>query len=213
MTAQPLVIVGAGGFGREVIQMVDAINDTTPTYAVVGVADDQPSPAALASLARAGVSYLGPVADSLTAVTRDAEVVLAVGDPAVRRRLATLMPADLRAGTIVHPDTTIGSGTTLGAGCVIGPGARISVDVTLGDHVQIDQNVAVGHDSIIGNCSRLNPCACVSGNVELGVGCYIGANATVLQGLKVGPFAVVAAGAVVVRDTPGKVTVKGVPAR
>jgi acetyltransferase-like isoleucine patch superfamily enzyme len=71
----------------------------------------------------------------------------------------------------------------------------------------------VGHDAVLADFCSLMPHANVSGAARLGAGCYLGTNATVIQGVSVGEGSIVGAGAVVVRDLPAHVTAVGVPAR
>lgn len=201
-----LVIVGAGGFGREVVEIVAAINAMEPTWELMGVLDDSPR----ASDTDSGVPVLGAV--GILPDLTDHHAVIAVGSCTARARIAVANPQQEWA-TLVHPDTTISADTRLGHGCVVAPGARISVNCTLGDHVHVDQNVTVGHDSTISAFVRLNPQASISGAVTLEQGVLIGANATVLQGLTIGTGSTVGAGAVVVHDVAESLTVKGVPAR
>ncbi|WP_323368701.1 NeuD/PglB/VioB family sugar acetyltransferase [Ornithinicoccus halotolerans] len=207
-----LLIVGAGGFGREVISIVRALNLVGDSWQLLGVADDNPSERALRSLARSGTQYLGTVPEAVNNAGPAAAVVVAVGDPTTRNRIVDMLPPSTHYPPLVHPETTVGHGVVIDSGCIVAPGARLSIDVILGQHVQVDQNVAVGHDTTIGPYSRLNPASCISGEVHLGHSVYVGANATVLQRLTVGARAVVGAGAVVVRDVACAQVVKGVPA-
>lgn len=213
MTARSLVIVGAGGFGREVVEIVRAVNAVRPSWRLLGVADDAPSARSLESLQRSRARYLGAVAASLHEAEAATDVIIAIGDPHVRRQIVGQLPPATSYATAIHPDATIAESVQIGVGCVVAAGARLSVDVTLGDHVQVDQNATIGHDSNVGSFTRLNPAACVSGGVQIGEGGYIGAHAAVLQNLRLEAQATVGAGAVVVRDVAQYTTVKGVPAR
>jgi sugar O-acyltransferase (sialic acid O-acetyltransferase NeuD family) len=211
--SRPLVIVGCGGFGREVWSIVRALEVAGESWQLEGFVDDDPSPMSRSQVEELGSNLVADVSE-LAERKSPYSAVLAVGTPSIRERIwSKLTSSSVTYPVLVHPDATIGGGVRLGAGTVVAPGARLSTNIELGSHVQIDQNVTVGHDTVVGDFARLNPGACVSGSVCVGRRALIGANATVLPSLDVGEDAIVGAAACVVRSTaPGNV-VKGVPAR
>lgn len=210
----PLVIVGCGGFGREVHSLITALRrHTASPWDIAGFVDDMPSKDDIRKTGALASCVLGPITWLLES-KEPLAIVVAVGSPGARRRIVSrLDQPQFSFPSLVHPDSTIGERVVIGPGSIVAAGARISAGVAVGRHVHLDQNVTVGHDSFLGDFTRLNPQACVSGNVWLQEGCLIGANATILQGLTAGPGATVGAGACVVRDVPALTTVKGVPAR
>lgn len=209
----PLVIIGCGGFGREVFSIVDALNADGARWTIAGFVDDAPTVEAKESVDALGSRILGDVAGLTERPDRFAAVV-AVGSPAARLAICQRLSATrVWFPVLVHPHATLGREVGLGDGVVIAPGARLSTAIQVGPHVHIDQNVTVGHDTLIGAFARLNPQACISGSVTLGEQVLVGAAATVLQGRSIGARSVVGAAACVVRDVPPAVTVKGVPAR
>lgn len=209
----PLFIIGCGGFGREVHQIIAALREAQGGWDVSDFIDDAPSPENLARVAELGSIHVGGVS-VLADRTEPFRAVIAIGDPAGRRAVAErLSAAPAEFPVVVHPDSTIGPDVTLEQGCVVAAGARLSTNIRAGVHVHIDQNVTVGHDSVLGDFSRLNPQACISGSVVVGSGATVGASATILPDLEIGEDAVIGAAACVVRSVRAKTTVKGVPAR
>jgi len=210
-----LVVVGAGGFGRETLDVVDAINRAShePVFDVIGVIDSSPSPSNLNALQRMGVAWLGTEADWL-ATGDDASYLVGIGNPVARERIAKVFDdAGLVAAIAVHPRATIGSLSSLGAGTIVCAGAQISTNVALAAHVHVNPNATIGHDSHLSDFVSLNPGAIISGNVVVERSSLVGAGAVILQGLVVGSGSVVGASACVVRNVDAHRTVKGIPAR
>ena len=187
----PLFIVGAGGFGREVFSIIEALRSTNSMPQIAGFIDDHPSAADLKNLASLGSRLVGSI-DDLVRRAEPFSAVVAVGSAVDRETIADLLaPSPVTFPVLVHPDTTIGCDVYLAEGVVVAAGSRLSTNIHVGRHVQIDQNAAIGHDCSLGEFARLNPQACVSGTVTIGRRALIGANAIVLQGIKVGEDATV----------------------
>jgi sugar O-acyltransferase (sialic acid O-acetyltransferase NeuD family) len=213
--AEQLVIIGAGGFGRETVDVVEAVNAAAdaPVWDLLGVVDDAPSQANLDRLARRGVAFLGTSSHLTDAASRPRYVV-GIGSPIARRALAIRMDAaGFRAATLIHPEASFGSCIHVGEGTVVLAGARLTTNISLGRHVHLNPNVTIGHDTIVEDFVSMNPSSSVSGDCVVETGALIGVGAVVLNQLTVGAGALVGAGACVVRDVEAGVTVKGVPAR
>jgi sugar O-acyltransferase (sialic acid O-acetyltransferase NeuD family) len=209
----PLFIIGAGGFGREVFSIIEALESSGSVPHAAGFIDDAPSAADLERVNVLGSRVVGCV-DDLIRRTEPFGAILAIGSASARETIAGLLAySPVTFPMIVHPDTTMGCDVRLAEGVVVAAGSRLSTNIEVGRHVHIDQNAVVGHDCNLGDFSRLNPQACVSGAVTIGRGALIGANATLLPGLDVGDGAIVGAGAVVTSAVDPAATVKGVPAR
>lgn len=212
---EDIVVVGAGGFGRETLDVIEAINaaSTTPIWRVVGVVDDGPAEIQLERLAARGYKYLG----ATEAAVREGfatRYLLGVGSPAVKRVLSARFDENgWNAATVIHPSASIGSIDRIGEGSVVCGGVQLSTNTRLGRHVHVNPNATIGHDAVLEDFVSVNPGAVVSGEVTVESGALIGAGAVILQGLQVGARSLVGASACVIRDVAEAVTVKGVPAR
>ena len=204
-----LVIVGAGGHGRETLDIVEAINAVKPTWAFAGFVDDGEIIAD--RLERRDAPLLG-TAEILT--DTDQRYVIGIGSPAVRAKLDEQFTAWGRiAATLIHPAATMASDNRIGDGVLLAAGARVTTNVTLGRHVHLNVNAVVSHDCVVGDYTTLSPGSLVNGDVQIGTGVFLGTGAIITPGVTIGDHAVIGAGAVVVRDVPSGVTVKGVPGR
>ena len=210
-----VVVVGAGGFGRETLDVIASINrdGTNPKFQVVGVLDDAPSDINLKRLNSLGITYLGSI-DGWLETGDDALFVVGIGSPGARAAIAHRFElCGLKAATLVHPSVHLGSGVQLGEGAIICGGVNVSTNVRIGNHTQINPNATIGHDAVLHDYVSVNPAATISGDVTVGAAALIGAGAVILQGLEVGDESVVGASACVVRAVPAGATVKGVPAK
>jgi sugar O-acyltransferase (sialic acid O-acetyltransferase NeuD family) len=205
---QQLVIVGAGGHGREMLDIVEAINAVEPTYEFLGFVAADADPALLA---RRGASLLGDLGFVLE---HDVAYAIGIGDSTTRLRIDDdLRERGRQAVTLVHPLASTGSDLRFDDGVALAAGARVTTNVTLGRQTQLNVNAVVSHDCVIGEGVTLSPGVLVNGTVVLGDRVFLGTGAIVLPGRTVGPGARIGAGAVVVDDVAAGVTVTGVPAR
>jgi len=207
-----LLLAGAGGFARETLELVRAINAVAPRFELLGLLDDD---AALHGTRVLGAPVLGP----LDAVHEhpDALVVACVASPAdPPRRLRVVERLGLAAeryATLVHPTAVVPASAALGPGCVLHATTVLTADVTLGAHVAIMPAVVLTHDDVVEDGVTFGAGVRVAGGVTIGRGAYLGAGALIRERLTIGDGAVVGMGAVVTRAVPAGETWAGVPAR
>lgn len=201
---RPLVIVGAGGFGREVVDIVDAIEGVAPTFELLGFLDDGEVRTDL--LDRIGVRLLGATREL---GTLDADYVIGIGAADPRRRIDELACGWGRhAATLVHPAASMGRDVELGEGVIVAAGSRMTTHIRLGRHVHVNMSCTIGHDTVIEDHATLFGGVVVGGGCTIGAGATIGSGAVILPGVAVGADATVGAGSLVVRDVaPGSIVV------
>lgn len=209
-----IAVIGAGGFGRECLDIIEACNSCGQgKYDVIGLFDDAPSELNASRLAERGYSIRGGI-ESIFSQDKDLRFVVGIGDPDIRKMVTEkCLGLGLAPLTIIHPSATIGSQVSIGEGSVICAQAAIATNVQIGEFSHLNANSTIGHDAVISNFVSINPGAVISGEVIINSGTLIGANATVLQGVEIGEGAIVGASACVTRTVSSGVTVVGIPAR
>lgn len=207
-----LVIIGAGGFGRETAEAVRAANHVRPTWDLLGYLDDDPN---VEGAIVEGLPVLGPT-DRLQHMP-DAQVVVCVGGPGTsvnrRRTVERLALHDARFATVVHPSAVLPPATELGPGTVVLAGVVATTGVHVGAHVVMMPGVVLTHDDVVGDYVTLASRACLAGFVRVGDGAYLGAGALVRERRSIGAWSLVGMGSVVLADVPAGEVWVGVPAR
>lgn len=198
-----LVIVGAGGHGRE---LYDAARYG---WDVIGFVDD--SPESTDRLERLGVPLLG----NLTWLEEQPSVyALGIGSSSTRRELAQRFDAaGCDAATVIHPGAYIGPDVRLGEGVVVFDRCTVTTNVTIGAHTHLNVGCAVQHDSVVGEFVQFSPGVYVNGDCVIWDDVFLGTGAVITRGCAVGAGTCVGAGSVVLCDMPPNATVVGVPAR
>ena len=204
-----LFIVGAGGFGREMLGWASAIPPRKREWEMAGFLDSD-----LHALNGFPVPYK-IVADPITYLPTENDVFLcAIGNPINKLRVGrNLQSRGAKFITLIHPSVVVGSDCVIGEGCVLCPGAIITTNVRLGQFVILNIYATIGHDAVIGDGCTINGHADVTGCVRLGEGVFMGSHATVLPGAIVGDYAIIGGGSVVLRRVRARATVLGIPAR
>lgn len=200
-----IVVVGAGGHGREV---VDIVRSAFGGSACAGIVDDGEVDHEL--LQAMGLTHLGVVTASHgTALS----YVIGIGSGQVRNQVAEMLAGRRFAAPAVHRAASIGSLVRIGEGSTIAAGARVTTNVTIGRHCYIGPNAVVSHDCVLEDFATVLPGAMVAGSVHIGQRATLGIGAVTRQNLTIGADALLGAGAVAVADVAACAVVAGVPAR
>jgi sugar O-acyltransferase (sialic acid O-acetyltransferase NeuD family) len=206
-----VVIIGAGGHGREVAEILGHQTQAGVAVQVVGFIDENQS---LHGHTVDGLPVLGDWS-WFDEVDRTAvAVICAVGLPQVCRRLVQKARArGLSFVNAISPLAHVSPAAKLGWGIVVFPRVIVSTAVCLGSYCSLNVGVTVSHDTHVGKYSTLNPGVHLAGSISIGEGCYVGMGTNVIHGRSIGSWTVIGAGAAVVHDIPANVTAVGVPAR
>jgi len=121
----------------------------------------------------------------------------------------------------IEPGAIVREGARIDKGCIIMMGAVINVGAEVGEKTMVDMNAVIGARAMIGKACHIGAGAVIAGVLEppskkpviIEDNVFVGANAVVLEGVKVGKGSVVAAGAVVLEDVRPGLVVAGVPAK
>jgi len=210
---QDLVIVGAGGFGRETAAAVDAVNRDRPTWRLLGFLDDDP---ARSGQPCGGSTVLGGL-DTTADLSEDVAVVVCVGNPrdiARRERVvARLGLPPHRYATVVHPSVAMGPDCLLGAGSVLLAHTTLTAAVTVGAHVAVMPQAVLTHDDVVEDFATIASGVRLGGAVHVGRGAYVGAGALVREYVRIGAGSLVGLGSIVLVDVPDGQVWVGSPAR
>lgn len=206
---KPLVIIGAGDFGREVSFVVERLNQQGAGWNLLGFVDDDDG---MRGVMADGYPVLGPIAH-LREMGGPIWVVCSIGKGRVRAQVMekVLSWPKILAATLVDPSVIVGRGSQIGAGSVVCPGTVLAINVSLGAHTIVNLNCTVGHDTVLEDCCTVHPGSNLSGKIHVGRCTDIGTGTKIIQGLSVAPGSVLGAGAVVVRDILEPGTYVGVP--
>lgn len=207
-----LIIIGAGGFGREVAWLVERINDKNRTWEIEGFLDDNSD---IHNSVINGYPVLGGL-EQLKKYNGETYFICTIGSSIARKRFVERLIDEfgsLRFATLIDPTVQYSKSVEIGEGSILCAGTVLTVDIYIGRHVIINLNTTVGHDSDLNNYVTLYPGVNLSGGTALGECAEIGTGAQVLQGLGVRAGAIVGAGAVVTKDITEAGTYVGIPAR
>lgn len=204
-----IVIVGAGGHGRELASLVAGLDAPDPAVRVAGFVDDDPGDPD--RLERLGLAILGDVS-WLAANPRP--FALGIGTSSTRRAIAArLEAAGCEPVGLVAASASVGLDVRLGPGAVVHEHATITTNVTIGAHSHLNVGCAVQHDSIVGQFVQMSPSVFINGDCVVEDDVFIGTGAIVTRGVRIGAGARVGAGSTVLDDVAPNSLVVGTPAR
>ncbi|MBC7084037.1 MAG: acetyltransferase [Firmicutes bacterium] len=207
--SKPIVIYGAGGQGRVVLDILRSV----PGIVTVGFLDsDENLHGSMVDNLRV-LGDMRVVPGLLTEYPGIASVV-AIGDNRARMDIARqLSELGMPLVNAIHPRAFISPSAHIGRNVTVASGAIICAHVRIGDHVIVNTGAIIEHENNIGDGVHIAPGAKLAGRVTVDRGAFVGIGAVVIGNLRIGTDAVVGAGAVVLHDVEPSSVVAGVPAR
>ena len=206
-----IVLYGAGGFAREVVEIIEDINRISPSYEIVGYVSEGDDYSAGQMINDypwlGGEEWLLEHKDSVVCC-------VAIGTAKAKAEIQKrIRESGVLIETIIAPGVKIGKNTRIGAGCIITYNSIVSVNCVLGDGALLNGNVTIGHDSQIGNYTTIMTSSDIGGWCQIGNAVNIGAHVYVVPRIKIGSESTVASGSIVFANVKEKTTVLGNPAR
>jgi sugar O-acyltransferase (sialic acid O-acetyltransferase NeuD family) len=202
-------IVGAGGFGREVLPIGRmAYPDAKFCFVESGSVQSREVNAV-------------PVVDEGTFFASSDEkfFTVAIADHGARKAIADrFIQNGAKATRLEARSSAIYDNNSIGEGAILCANVVITSNASIGRFFHANIGSYVAHDCVIGDFVTFAPMVCCNGNVSIGDGAYIGTGAKLRQGssgcpLLIGEGATIGMGAVVTRDVPPGETWVGAPAR
>ena len=203
-----LVIIGAGGFGREMFATAREAVGYGETFTVKGFLDGNPS-------ALDGFSGYPEIigAPETYQIEENDVFITALGSIAARRRCAAMI--EERGGrfiSVIHRSASIGPNVTVGDGSLVAHNVVLTADIKVGRHSCVFHGTVIGHDTVLEDFTHVYSLVSVGGGVRIAEGASVFPGARIVPRVEIGAGATVGIGSAVVRGVPPGVTVFGVPA-
>jgi len=199
-----IVIIGAGGFGREVYNIM---NDNI--FECVGFIDNDNCNWDFSLPIIGHESNMEDLIKDLTF----SHCVIAIGDMSKRKIIYNEVESHLLEFPIIEDSLSTKFSYNIDIGTIIYPGVIIMNDCQIGKFTLLNSGVTLGHDVIIGDFCNINPGVHIAGKIIIGEGSLIGIGASIKENVTIGKNVIVGAGSVVLHDVPDNTMVYGVPAK
>jgi sugar O-acyltransferase (sialic acid O-acetyltransferase NeuD family) len=217
VATRKLVIIGAGGFAREVKWLaadITAGGNSNVEYEFVGyvVSDtSEPSEHDSSDEILGDFGWLRDNPDSFDCLA------MGIGNAAPRLKVATELEESYGPEfwpSMVHPSAHLDFGSAkIQHGVQICANVIGTVNLVFEPFAMVNLACTIGHEAVLRRACTLNPTVNISGGVDIGAGSLIGTGAQILQYLTIGSGATVGAGSVVTKNVPDKTLVVGIPAK
>lgn len=203
---KPLIIVGAGGHGKVVLDCAIAAN-----IKVAGFLDSKQAAGTKINDAEIlGNNDKLNDADFISAHS----FIVALGSQQARADISKqILQADGELATVIHPSCIISPSAKIGRGTAIIAGAIINSNAKIGDYCIINTGATIDHDVVLEDGVQISPGANLAGTVYCCEGVFIGTGAIIIPNIRLAKNARVSAGAVVFNNLSENIVVSGNPAK
>jgi sugar O-acyltransferase (sialic acid O-acetyltransferase NeuD family) len=171
-----LIIIGAGGLGREVLDLVQLINKFDRQFQILGFSDDALPKGFLIN----GYKILGSLAECMQ--MQQVQFVIAISNPSIRLKVyEQLRNHQKELINLMHPTAQLSSyaGTEPNSGFILFGNTFIGPNTKIGANVLIHTNTVIGHDSVIGLHTMVMQSCVLNGMVTVEEAVLIGPSSVV----------------------------------
>lgn len=203
-----IIIIGAGGFGREIKCLIEDINLVQKKFNVIGFIDDGIDKGTQIH----EYKVLGGI-DYLRLIKNKPQLVVAIGNPSTKKNIIQKLNG-FDFPSIVHPSVSLsGTNISIGEGTILCKGTILTCDIEISKFVILNLACTVGHDTKIKDYCSFMPYVNISGEVLIKECVYVGTGAKIINDLEIGENTIIGAGAVVSKTLPANCTAIGIPAK
>lgn len=203
-----IIIVGASGFGRELVQWIEDINAISCEWNILGFIDDN---ADALEGCKCDYKVIGNIKDWHPLGCELYACALAF--PSVKEKIVTLLKSrGAKFATLIHPTALVNRHAEIGEGVIITPRSNVTADSKVGNFVSI-LGSGIGHDAQIGDFSTLSGRCSINGHVKVGRSVYIACGVSIAPSKTIGDHATIGIGSVVISNVKPGVKVFGNPAK
>lgn len=199
-----VILAGAGGHAKVIFDILQTLKVTD-----VAFFDDRVK-------TFKGLEYLGTMVDLFhqkQSFFDNVQLIIAIGNNQVRKEIAEkLSHFKVHYMTVISPSAIISSSSVIDEGSVVMPNAVLNTDCTIGKHCIINTSSIIEHDNCIQDYVHISPGVSLAGGVRISEGSHVGIGACCIQGITIGKWTTIGAGAAVVTDISERTLALGVPA-
>ncbi len=198
-----IILLGAGGHCKVIIDLIEELNQ----YNIIGIYDDYHNDSLY------DIKILGRINEVNKYINnKDIYFVIGIGSNLIRKKIYEEF-IDLNWCSLIHPNAIVSKKSKIDIGTVICAGSVIQTEVIIGKHCIINTNCNIDHETIIQDFSDICPGVTICGQVNIGYNTFIGANSTIIQGLKIGNYNIIGAGSVIIKNIDDNKKIVGNPGK